>query len=81
VELTTREQILPATQPSRGESRGSDPETRNRGDRGSGFSGDDVVPGTPFSYKEVIFEALKEWLEENQVGHILMQDSCKCETI
>ena len=26
------------------------------------------MPGTPLTYKEVIFEALKEWLEENQVG-------------
>ena len=26
------------------------------------------MPGSPLSYKEVIFEALKEWLEEKQVG-------------
>ena len=26
------------------------------------------MPGSPLSYKEVIFEALKEWLEEEQVG-------------
>ena len=45
----------------------SDPVTRNHG-RGRGFNGDAEVPGTPLTYKEVIFEALKEWLEENQVG-------------
>ena len=26
------------------------------------------MPGSPLSYKEVIFEALKEWLKEEQVG-------------
>ena len=57
MELTS-EQNLPANQPSRG--------------RGRGFNGDNEVPGSPLTYKNVIFKALKEWLEENQVRHLII---------
>ena len=45
---------------------------RDSGNRGRRFNGDAEVPGTPLTYKEVIFEALREWLEENQVGECII---------
>ena len=61
------------SQPEAANSSQDSHETRDRGNRDSGnrgrrFNGDAEVPGTPLTYKEVILEALREWLEENQVG-------------
>ena len=51
---------------------------RDSGNRGRRFNGDAEVPGTPLTYKEVILSALREWLEENQVGECIITCSLGC---